>query len=133
MLKCFIVGNLTKDPDLRSTREGTAVCTFTVACNRRNKGAQAGQDADFVRVTVWRKLAENCRAYLTKGKKISAVGTMELGKYTDGNGNEHYYLDMTADDVEFLTPRNEATAAPAQKVDQQSGFVQVDADDELPF
>ena len=57
MNRCFIVGNLTRDPELRSTRDGTAVCSFTVAVNRRSKNAQAGQpEADFFRVTAWREL-----------------------------------------------------------------------------
>lgn len=132
MLKCFIVGNLTKDPELRSTQDGTAVCSFTVACNRRSKGTQAGQDADFVRVTTWRRTAESCRQYLTKGKKVAITGTMELDSYQDRDGNTRYQLACQADDVEFLTPRSEAAPA-APTVDKQSGFVQVDADDELPF
>lgn len=130
MLKAFLIGNLTKDPELRSTKDGTAVCSFTVACNRRKKGAQAGQEADFVRVTTWRNTAESCRQYLVKGKKVGITGTLELESYTANDGTTRYQLAVQADDVEFLTPKSDtAPAAPAVP----QGFVQVDDDDELPF
>ena len=72
MNKVFIVGNLTRDPELRSTRDGISVCSFTVAVNRRVRNAEAGQpEADFFRVTAWRALGENCSKYLSKGRKAA--------------------------------------------------------------
>lgn len=132
MNKVFIVGNLTRDPELRTVRDGIAVCSFTVAVNRRNRGAEAGQpDADYFRVTAWRGLGENCNRFLAKGKKVSVVGTVSVSTYTANDGSTRASLDVTADDVEFLSPKSES--APVQeKRDPQSGFVQVDEDD-LPF
>lgn len=107
MNKLFIVGNLTRDPEMRSTRDGTPVCTFSVAVNRRVKNAQAGQpEADFFRVTAWRGLGESCGRYLAKGKKVSVVGAVSVNTYTGNDGTTRASMEVTADDVEFLTPRD---------------------------
>ncbi len=132
MNKLFIVGNVTRDPELRSTRDGIEVCTFSVAVNRRKRGAQAGQDADFFRVSAWRELGKNCHLYLKKGRKVAVVGEVTVSTYTGNDGKTHATLEVTASDVEFLTPKG-AEEQPAP-VPQNSGFVQVDeADCELPF
>lgn len=141
MNKMFLIGNLTRDPELRSTQTGVPVCTFTVAVNRRQRqGAEAGQqEADFFRVTTWRQLAENCNRYLAKGRKVGVVGTLTLQQYTGNDGVQRASLEVQADEVEFLSPRGEGgagdsrsmpTASPSQAND--SGFVRVD-DDDLPF
>ncbi len=145
MNKIFIVGNLTRDPEKRSTRDGIPVCTFTVAVNRRNRGAQAGQpEADFFRVTAWRGLGENCARYLAKGKKVSVVGAVSVSTYTANDGSTRASMEVNADDVEFLTPRDAGLdteemkyqSMERQAIQQESAaqpqFVQVD-DDELPF
>lgn len=145
MNKLFIVGNLTRDPEKRSTRDGIPVCTFTVAVNRRNRGAQAGQpEADFFRVTAWRGLGENCARYLAKGKKVSVVGAVSVSTYTANDGSTRASMEVNADDVEFLTPRDAGLdteemkyqsmerQAIQQETTAQPQFVQVD-DDELPF
>lgn len=141
MNKVFIVGNLTRDPELRSTRDGISVCSFTVAVNRRVRNAEAGQpEADFFRITAWRQLGENCAKYLAKGRKVSVTGSVSASAYTAQDGSARASLEVTADDVEFLTPRGEVgdmpaaprAQAPAPAAPQSNGFVQVD-DDELPF
>lgn len=141
MNKVFIVGNLTRDPELRSTRDGISVCSFTVAVNRRVRNAEAGQpEADFFRVTAWRQLGENCAKYLAKGRKVFVTGSVSASAYTAQDGSARASLEVTADDVEFLTPRGEVgdmpaaprAQAPAPAAPQSNGFVQVD-DDELPF
>ena len=141
MNKVFIVGNLTRDPELRSTRDGISVCSFTVAVNRRVRNAEAGQpEADFFRVTAWRQLGEICAKYLAKGRKVSVTGTVSASAYTAQDGSARASLEVTADDVESLTPRGESVdvpaapraQAPAPAAPQSNGFVQVD-DDELPF
>lgn len=145
MNKIFIVGNLTRAPEMRSTRDGIPVCTFTVAVNRRNRGAQAGQpEADFFRVTAWRGLGEICARYLAKGKKVSVVGAVSVSTYTANDGSTRASMEVNADDVEFLTPRDAGLdteemkyqSVERQAIQQESAaqpqFVQVD-DDELPF
>ena len=139
MNKIFLIGNLTRDPELRSTQNGVPVCTFTVAVNRRGRqGAEAGQpEADFFRVTTWRQTAENCNRYLAKGRKVGVTGTLTLQSFTGNDGQQRYSLEVQADEVEFLTPRGEGgesrqSNAPASSQEQNSGFVRVD-DDDLPF
>ena len=139
MNKLFITGNLTRDPELRSTRDGTPVCSFTVAVNRRQKSAEAGKpDADFFRVTAWRALGESCGKYLAKGRKVAVTGSVSVNTYTAQDGSFRASMEVVADDVEFLSPKSEFSPGTvgaidaAAKKDQQTGFVQVD-DDELPF
>lgn len=148
MNKTFIIGNLTRDPELRSTRDGTPVCSFTVAVNRRNRTAQAGQpDADYFRVTAWRGLGEICGRYLSKGKKASVVGSVSVSTYTANDGTFRAQLEINADDVEFLTPKDaglDTQEMQYQQIEREAiqndkitningaGFVKVD-DDELPF
>lgn len=139
MNKCFIIGNLCSDPQLRSTRDGTPVCTFTVAVSRRQKSAEAGKpDADFFRVTAWRALGESCGKYLAKGRKVGVTGSVSVNTYTAQDGSFRASMEVVADDVEFLSPKSEYAPGTvgaidaAAKRDQQTGFAQVD-DGELPF
>ena len=142
MNKVFIVGNLTRDPELRSTRDGISVCSFTVAVNRRVRNAEAGQpEADFFRVTAWRALGENCSKYLSKGRKVAVTGSVSVSTYTGNDGNTRASLEVTADDVEFLSPRGEGEGGAGRPAEQSmtpsasgmsGGFVKVD-DEELPF
>jgi len=117
MLKVFAIGNLTRDPELRATQSGVQVCSFTLAVNRKK-----ATEADYIRVNAWRGLAENCHRYLSKGKKAAVTGTLTLSSYTLNDGQQRYQMEVNADEVEFLTPRQES-----------SGFVPVDPDDDAPW
>ena len=144
MNKLFIVGNLTRDPELRTTSSGISVCSFTVAVNRRRSSAAAAgsqPEADFFRVSAWRALGENCQKYLAKGRKVAVTGAVSVSTYQGNDGQTRASLEVNADDVEFLTPKGESASmgdAPAGgysvpgAVPQGSSFVQVD-DEELPF
>lgn len=148
MNKVFLIGNLTRDPEMRSTQSGIPVCSFNIAVNRRRaSNAEAGQqEVDFFRITAWRQLGENCSRYLAKGRKVSVVGTVSASAYVGNDGQARANLEVNADEVEFLTPRGEAGEAPASAPypapslaqaygvtpPQSGGFVQVD-DEELPF
>ena len=134
MNKLTIIGNLTKDPELRTTTTGVNVCTFTVAVNRR-KPRENEPDADFFKVTAWRERGETCAKFLAKGRKVCVMGPVSVNLYTTNDGQTRASMEVTADEVEFLTPRNENNAQaqePAPNVDEQSGFAQVETD-ELPF
>ena len=128
MNKIILIGNLTRDPELRTTPNGYTVCDFTIAVNRRRSGQQqAGQqgDADFFRITAWRQLGENC-------------GPLSARTYQSQDGSTRVSLEVTADDVEFLSSRADAEAmgsAPANTAGvtaTSSGFTAVETD-ELPF
>lgn len=127
-----IIGNLTSDPEARTTKNGKPVAFFTVAVNNR-RGAEA-RDADFFRVAAFSGLAENCAKYLAKGRKVSVVGEVHLNTY-EKDGKTRASLDVIATDVEFLTPKETPVESPknAVKTDAQSGMVVVPEDDELPF
>ena len=142
MNKIFIIGNLTADPETRTTKDGTLVCSFTVAVNRKNKSANA--EADFFRVSAWRQLGEVCKTFLTKGKKVSVVGEIHAGSYTNSKGEAVGTLEVNAQDIEFLSPkdaetqyRSEERQAIQQEPRQESmvknnaGYVVVN--EELPF
>ena len=111
MNRLFIIGNCTKDPELRSTPSGKNVCTFTVAANRRKKTEKPeGQpDADFFRVSAWDQLGENCAKYLQKGKKVAVVGSVSVHVYANAKGEAAANLEVNASEVEFLSPKDEMT------------------------
>lgn len=144
MNKLTIIGNLTRDPELRTVGSGISVCDFTVAVNRRNRSQNAnGQpETDFFRVTAWRQLGETCARYLAKGRKVCVMGPVSARTYQANDGSTRVSLEVTADDVEFLTSRAEseamggyapAASAPAPSpMAQSSGFTAVETD-ELPF
>ena len=130
-----IIGNLTRDPELRSTSAGIPVCSFTLAVNRRKAGAEAGQpEADFFRVTTWRQMAENCARYLVKGKKVAVVGAVSLNTYTAKDGNTKASLEVNADEVEFLGGnRSDADDTGLKYEPVPQGFTPVDPGSDLPF
>ena len=139
MNKLTIIGNLTRDPELRTTSSGINVCTFTVAVNRRRSGNSNQPEADFFRVSAWRQLGENCQRFLAKGRKVAVVGPVSVQSYTAADGSTRFSLEVQADDVEFLSSRNEdagyAPAVPSQPVSAapaMNGFEEVD-DEDLPF
>ena len=130
-----IIGNLTNDPTVRATAQGITVCDFTVAVNRRQKG---DQEADFFRVTAWRQLGDNCSRFLSKGRKVAVRGPVSARTYTAKDGSTRVSLEVTAEDVEFLSPRNEQEMREEQYQQQErmaiqnEGFQVVETSD-LPF
>lgn len=100
MQRIVITGNLTADPEVRSTSTGKDVCNFTVAVKR-----QMTEGTDFFRVTAWGGTAINCGKYLSKGKKVAIFGTVSASAYTAKNGEVKANLELNAMDVEFLSPK----------------------------
>ena len=142
MNKVMLVGNLTADPEMRSTSSGISVCSFRVAVSRRFKDADGNQQTDFVPVVAWRQLADLCGRYLSKGRKVGVVGSLQSRSYEDKQGNRRTAYEVVADEVEFLTPRGESGAAPSFSPGEMSqddssfgdvsGFADLD-DSSLPF
>ena len=136
MNKIFIIGNLTADPAYSVSASGTPLCRFTVAVNRRHSSSQGDErTADFFRVTTFRTTAENCSNFLAKGRKVGVVGSIQLNDYTDKDGNRRTSVDVTADEVEFLSPRGEdqAPSAPAPRRSGGGAALEQVNDDSLPF
>ena len=157
MNRVLIIGNLTRDPEMRSTQSGVAVCNFSIAVNRRFRNPQTGQqETDFLNVIAWRQLAELCSKYLAKGRKVAVTGSIQTRTYEAKDGSKRTAWDIVADEVEFLTPQAQKSGgfgappdAPAggyteaaskggradsaqQPHNDYGGFTEVD-DDELPF
>lgn len=111
MNKVFLIGNLTKDPEMRSTQSGVVVCNFTIAVNRRFRNAQTGQqETDFLNVIAWRQLAELCSKYLAKGRKVAVTGSIQTRTYEAQDGSKRTAWDIVADEVEFLTTQNQQSS-----------------------
>lgn len=140
MNKIILIGNLTKPPELRATKKGETVCNFDIAVNEK----RGGQDNTlYFRVNAWRQLGENCAKYLAKGRKVFVSGPLSYRTYQAGDGSTRVQLEVTAEDVEFLSSRNDDQAAggyaapaaptyPATAQAEPSGMMPVE-DDDLPF
>ncbi|MCD8371705.1 MAG: single-stranded DNA-binding protein [Clostridia bacterium] len=142
MNKVYLIGNLTRDPELTETSAGTPICRFSIAVNRRARNNADGErKADFYRITAWRQLGETVARYAKKGNKVAVIGDIELNSYTDKEGVERTSVDVTASDVEFLTPRGASEdtgdsgySAPAPSAGRKKPALQsFDDDGDIPF
>ena len=116
---------MTKRPELRVTSAGISVCSFTVAVNRRRTANNQNPGADYFSVSAWRQLGENCAKFLDKGRKVAVVGAVSVRTYQANDGTTRASLEVTADDVEFLS-------SASSPVDAESGM-QIVETDEIPF
>ena len=138
MNKVYLIGNLTRDPEMRSTTSGVSVCNFSIAVNRKFKDANGKEQTDFFNVVAWRQLGELCGKFLMKGKKVAIVGSIQTRAYEAQDGSKRMAWDIVADEIEFLTPAGEApgTRSAAPKTESapydQAEFTKAD-DEELPF
>ena len=99
MNKVFLIGRLTRDPELRYTGNNTAVASFSLAV-QRNFTNQAGErEADFFNISVWRKQAENVKNYLSQGSQVAIEGRLQTRTYDDANGQKRYVTEVVADNV----------------------------------
>lgn len=138
MNKIMLIGNLTRDPELRSTASGVTVCSFTIAVNRRFAQQGGERQTDFFRINAWRQLGETCARYLSKGRKVAVIGELQARTYQSNDGTTRMSLDVSADEVEFLSPRQqeEGGGAPPQRQNAAppdlAGFTDIQSDD-IPF
>ena len=102
MNKVFLIGRLTRDPELRYTGNNTAVATFSLAVNRNFSNQNGEREADFINIVVWRKQAENVKNYLTQGSQVAIDGRIQTRSYDDQQGQKRYVTEVIADNVEFL-------------------------------
>src|SRR5690625_4841836 len=112
--KSILVGRLTRDPDLRYSQSGVAVCNFTIACNRHFKSSD-GQDADFINCVTFRKSAENLANYMKKGSQIGVDGRLQSRTYDDKDGKKVFVTEVVADSVQFLEPKSSNQSGDSQK------------------
>lgn len=128
MNKIIIIGNVTNQPELKGTQSGNKVCSFGVAVNERRGGED---NTTFFRVSAWNKLGETCVTYLQKGKKVMVMGSVSGRGYTKSDGSVGVSLDINAQDVEFLSPREDSYEN-QERTAIQSEMTAVETD-ELPF
>lgn len=105
--RIVIIGRLTRDPEMRQTPSGTAVCTFTLAVDRSFKSANGERETDFIPVVVWRQLGETCAQYLAKGKLAAVDGRLQIRTYQAQDGSKRTAAEVVADNVRFLSPKSE--------------------------
>jgi single-strand DNA-binding protein len=142
-----LVGNLTRDPELRHTNSGMAVCSLRIAVNTRRKDAATGEwgeKPNYFDVTVWGQQGENCAQYLAKGRQVGVQGRLEWREWDAQDGTKRQAVEVVADSVQFLGSRAEGdggggggqqfvpagAAAPQQAGDD---FPPAAADDDIPF
>ena len=141
MNKVFLIGNLTRDPELTETPSGVAVCHFAIAVNRSYSSQDGERQTDFFNCTAWRGQAETIARYTKKGNKVAVSGSIQLRNYEDNQGVKRTAVDIVVQDVEFLTPKNgdgfdefdsaPRSAAPAKK---KPALKALDDDDsDIPF
>ena len=123
MNKIMLIGNLGKDPDMSYTQNGLPVTKFSLAVNRVSKSptGERQTETEWFNIVAWRQLAETCNTYLKKGSKIYIEGRLSQRKYTDKDGIQRVAIEVVANDMEMLTPKDRDTSS--------SGFVGGNVDD----
>lgn len=106
MNKLFLIGNLTRDPDLTETANGVSVCHFSIAVKRNCTTGDGERETDFFNCTAWRGVADSVSRFCKKGGKVAVSGSVQLRNYEDNNGQKKTAVDIIAQEVEFLTPRS---------------------------
>ena len=136
MNKIILIGNLTRDPESGTTPSGVSYCRFAIAVNRRF--SKDNNEVDYFNVVTWRGVAESCAKSLSKGRKVGVVGSLQIRNYEGNDGSKRTSVEVTADEVEFLSsPSGSREEAPQQGKPSRSDVTrleEVDAsDDNLPF
>ena len=127
--KIFLMGRLTRDPEMRRTGSGTAVASFSLAVERDFKGQDGEREPDFIDVTCWRSTAEFVSKYFAKGRMAVVEGRLQIRDWTDKDGNKRRSAEVVADSVYFGdSKRTETASAPADLEELPPGD-----DGELPF
>lgn len=106
MNKVFLIGRLTRDPELRYTGSNVAVASFSLAVNRNYTNQAGEREADFINIVVWRKQAENVKNYLSQGSQVAIDGRIQTRSYDGEDGKKRYVTEVVADNIEFLGSKN---------------------------
>ena len=158
--KIFIMGRLTRDPELRRTQSGTAVTSFSLAVDRDYKSQSGEKETDFIDVVAWRSTAEFVSKYFQKGSLIAIEGSLQTRQYQDKNGNNRTAVEVVANNISFAGPKNSngsnqggssyqnaapsyqnaaparpaaVEAAPSYSAGNADDFAVIDDSDDLPF
>ena len=157
--KLILMGRLTRDPELRRTESGTAVCSFSIAVDRDFKSKNGEKETDFIDIVSWRATAEFVSKYFQKGSLIAIDGSIQTRQYQDKNGNNRTAFEIVANNINFAGPKNSnaggganyqnhsapayqnaaparpaaVEAAPSYSAGNADDFAVIDDSDDLPF
>ncbi|MDX2031991.1 MAG: single-stranded DNA-binding protein [Blastocatellia bacterium] len=140
--KIIIVGYLGRDPEIRYTPQGTAVCNFSIATTekRKDKTGEMQDTTTWFRVAVWGRQAEVANQYLSKGRQVYVEGRLRMDEYTDRDGNKRAALEVNASDIQFLSPKGEdggggfsSQSEPPQRSGPDMGGHGGGSDSDIPF
>ena len=131
MNKIFLIGNLTRDPELTQNNQGVSICRFRIAVNRPYPNKNGERETDYFNCSAWRGTADAIGRYCQKGNKVAVTGHIQFRNYEDNDGIKRTDADVIVQDVEFLSPRNQDgnSANGARKPTLQS----FDDDGDIPF
>ena len=130
--KIFLMGRLTRDPELRRTGSGTAVASFSLAVDRDFKSQSGEKETDFIDIVAWRNTAEFVSKYFTKGRMAVVEGRLQIRDWTDKEGNKRRSSEVVADSIYFGDSKKD-TGMPAQSYSNNGSVSEVEDDGELPF
>ncbi len=141
MNKVFLIGNLTRDPELTETAGGVSVCHFSIAVNRSYTSSDGERQTDFFNVTAWRGLADTVSRFCKKGSKVAVSGSIQMRTYEDNSGQKRTAVDVIAQDVEFLSSKSQnqgddyfdAGEKPAASPRKKPALQAFDDDGDIPF
>lgn len=130
--RVILIGRLTRDPELRYTPSGVAVTQFTLAVDRQFANQQGEREADFINIVTWRKLAETCANYLSKGRLTAVEGRIQTRNYDNNEGRRVYVTEVVADNVRFLESSGTGRAQEGFTPRNQSGNQSFNNEDPFP-
>jgi len=137
--RVILIGRLVRDPELRYTPNGVAVANFTLAVDRPYVNQQGERETDFIRISLWRKLAETCASHLGKGRLVAVEGRLQVRTYETSDGQRRQVTEVVADDVRFLDwPKDRAASSSVEELgdfpDLSDLGTEVElGEDDLPF
>ena len=135
MNRCILIGNLTKDPELRSTPNGVSVCTFSIGVSRRFQNQNGERETDFFNIVVWRKQGENAAKYLRKGSQVAIAGQIQTRSYDGKDGTTKYITEIIAEEVQFLRSSNNSQGGNSYDAPDSSndGSQMLEINEDMPF
>ena len=139
MNRVILIGNLTRDPERRTTRSGVTTCSFTLAVERDHKDKDGNRVTDYITVIAWRNTADLCCRYLTKGRQAAAIGSWHNRSYEDKDGNRCKAVEITVDSVHFCDSKKDGGQSSGSDFadpgySEGSGdFTEIEDNGDLPF
>jgi single-strand DNA-binding protein len=129
----MLIGNLTKDPELRSTTTGISVCSFSIGVSRRFQNQEGERETDFFNIVVWRKQGETAAKYLRKGSQVAIAGQIQIRNYEAKDGTKRYVTEIHAEEVQFLSKSGESDTGASQGATEGDIIEVSELPDDLPF